>query len=85
MGVASGIFFVAENYTKKVLYRTTLGAILNVIINLYFIPKYGIYGAAYATLLCQFYANFMYDFFDRDIKTLLFIKIKSFLPVIKFE
>jgi O-antigen/teichoic acid export membrane protein len=81
IGVASSVFFVAENYAKKVLYRTLLGAVTNVILNFYFIPKYGISGAAYATLFSQFLANFLYDFFDSDIKALLIIKIKSFLPI----
>ncbi len=82
IGVASSIFFVAENYARKSLYRTLLGAITNVILNFYFIPKYGIYGAAYATLFSQFAANFLYDLFDTDIKALLVIKIKSLLPII---
>ena len=85
IGIASGTFFVAENYGKKVLYRTSIGAITNIVLNFYFIPIYGIYGAAYATLSSQAVANFLYDFFDADIKNLLIIKIKSFLPIIKIE
>jgi O-antigen/teichoic acid export membrane protein len=56
-----------------------------VILNFYFIPKYGICGAAYATLFSQFVANFLYDFFDPNIKTLLIIKIKSLLPIIRLK
>lgn len=85
IGVASSVFFVAENYATKALYRTLAGAVTNVILNFYFIPKYGIFGAAYATLFSQFVANFLYDFFDPDIKALLIIKIKSLLPIIRLK
>ena len=53
LGVASSKWLVAENLVIYSFYRTALGAILNVGCNLWFIPIYGIKGAAFATLLAQ--------------------------------
>lgn len=51
LGVASSRYLVAENATKLVFARSLLGAILNVILNLLWIPDYGIIGAAWATVI----------------------------------
>lgn len=81
LGVASGVFFTAENYTRKTFYRTVLGAISNVVLNLALIPRYGINGAAVATVLSQFIANFLYDFFDHSTRDVVIIKIRALFPI----
>lgn len=85
LGVASGVFFTAENYTKKSLYRTMLGAATNVALNLVLIPRHGINGAAMATVLSQFAANYLYDLFDSSTRGLLLIKTKALLPISYFR
>jgi O-antigen/teichoic acid export membrane protein len=80
LGVASGVFFTAENYTRKSLYRTALGAVSNVLLNLVLIPRYGINGAAIATVLSQFVANYLFDIFDSSTRGLLIIKTKALFP-----
>jgi len=79
LGVAFGRYLTAENLNKKSFYRTFLGAITNVVLNFILIPKYGIYGAAVATLLAQFTANYLYDFFDRDLYPQLKLKTLAFV------
>lgn len=81
MGVATGVFFTVENLTQKVLYRTVLGVISNVLLNIIFIPRYGINGAAMASVLSQFIVNYFYDLFDRSTRILLITKTKALLPV----
>ena len=81
IGIASGTFFTIEGYTKKSLYRTILGAITNVLLNLLLIPHYGISGAAIATVISQFAATFLYDFFDPSLKELVVIRFKSLFPI----
>lgn len=80
-GIASGLFFMAENSTVKTLYRTVLGATSNVLLNLVLIPLYGINGAAVATVLTQFIVNVVYDFFDRDTRNMFVVKTKGLLPI----
>ena len=81
LGVSSGVFLTVENYTKKSFYRTALGAISNVLFNFALIPRYGINGAAMATVLSQFIANFLYDLFDSSIRNLLIIKARALFPI----
>lgn len=51
LGVASSQYLIAENLTKISFYRTTIGMVINVILNVILIPFYGIIGAAIATLI----------------------------------
>lgn len=81
LGVAFSNYLTNENLTIKSFLRTFLGAIINVALNLVLIPRYGIKGAAIATLFSQFTANYIYDFFDRSLYLQLRMKTKSFLPI----
>lgn len=51
MGHVREYWVAVENCTRLSLYSTSLGAIVNVVLNLLLIPRYGAVGAAYATLL----------------------------------
>ncbi|MNV60029.1 colanic acid exporter [compost metagenome] len=59
LGTASGQFLIAEGYTKFSMFRTGAGALINIVLNVYWIPEYGITGAALATLIAYFCTNFM--------------------------
>lgn len=80
LGVACSKWFIVENYVKKNLYRTSIGVISNVVLNLLLIPLYGIYGAAMATLIGQMAANFVYDIFDKQTYSSLKLKINALNP-----
>ncbi|TCD11512.1 flippase [Pedobacter frigidisoli] len=58
LGSASGQYLIAEGYTKLSMLRTGTGAIVNILLNIIWIPKYGIMGAALATLVAYFTATF---------------------------
>lgn len=58
LGVASGKWFINEGLQKYSTINTVVGAIANVILNLILIPKYGIYGAAIATVIAQSLASY---------------------------
>ena len=58
LGSASGQYLVAEGYTHYSLYRTAAGAIVNIVLGFLWIPKFGLQGAAYATLTAYFSATF---------------------------
>ncbi len=81
LGVAFSGYLTAENLMMKSFYRTALGAILNIIFNFILIPKYGIYGAAIATLLGQIAANLIYDIFDKSLWSQLKMKLKAIFPI----
>ena len=53
LGTARGIWIVAENKGKYVKKYLMWGAIVNLVLNVFMIPIYGINGAAIATLITQ--------------------------------
>ncbi|GAA4411108.1 O-unit flippase [Advenella faeciporci] len=86
IGVAFYKYLMAENLIKIDFQRTLAGAVANVGLNLILIPKYGLVGAAVATLVAQFIANYMYDFFDKRLHAQLFLKTQAvFLPFRAFK
>ena len=58
-GAINNVYMVAEDVIKWVQVTTLLGAILNIILNFFFISLWGIVGAALASLLTQFFSNFL--------------------------
>lgn len=58
LGVASSKWFISEGLQKYSTINTVFGAIVNVLLNFLLIPKYGIYGAAIATVLAQSVASY---------------------------
>tara|TARA_B100000886_G_scaffold329450_1_gene278828 strand:+ start:2372 stop:3652 length:1281 start_codon:yes stop_codon:yes gene_type:complete len=83
IGVASEKYLINENLTTISLKRTLTGAISNIVLNIFLIPKMGVIGAAIATLISQFIANFMYDLFDKRLHNQLKLKVKAFLFYVK--
>ena len=79
LGVASSKYLLAENFIKKTFYRTFIGALLNIIMNYYLIRIIGIEGAAISTLVSHFFAAYLYDFFDKDLRNMFIYKTKSLL------
>lgn len=59
LGVARGVWIITEGFTKIALITTTSGAIANILLNLYLIPKYGPLGAAIATLISYGFSDYI--------------------------
>lgn len=85
LGVASGAWLINENLQKYSMYRTTFGAIMNICLNLLLIPKYGIVGAAFTTLISQLSATWLFDLFFKKTRDTFFMKLKAlfFIDVFK--
>lgn len=58
LGTANGQYLIAENLNKFTFIRTSVGAVINVLLNLWLIPLMGPVGAAVATLISYFIATF---------------------------
>jgi O-antigen/teichoic acid export membrane protein len=78
LGNACAKWFIAENLQKYFLYRTVSGAILNVILNLAFIPKFGIIGAASSTVISYFLAFYLSMVFFKPSRKNFWLATKSF-------
>jgi len=84
LGVASSKWFVTENLQKYSFHRTLAGAVINIALNYMLIPIYSIYGAAFATLISQVIASYLYNAINR--RTIITFKLQSnalFLPLRK--
>lgn len=59
MGVANSRRLLAENLQKYNMINTSIGAVINVILNIILIKEYGINGAAISTIISQSYATYL--------------------------
>ncbi|MCM0081364.1 flippase [Geomonas sp. Red32] len=84
LGVASGSWLAAENLPNFSMYRTLFGGVVNVVLNVFLIPRYGAMGAAYSTLIAYASAVYFVLFFQRTrqcgtMLLLAFIPFKKYL------
>lgn len=80
LGVASGKWYLIENLQMLAFWRTFLGAIANVLLNLVLIEKYGIIGAAISTLAAQALAAYFFDLLSPKTHISFIQKSKAFFP-----
>jgi O-antigen/teichoic acid export membrane protein len=75
LGVASSQYLLAENLTRISLYRTSIGLVINIALNLLLIPQYGIIGSAFATLISYTVLAFSVALFkDSRPQTIMMLK-----------
>ncbi len=58
---------ITDGRQKKVMLRGFIGLLLNMSLNIYLIPLYGIEGAAYSTLISFFFAHFLLNVLDDNL------------------
>lgn len=85
VGVASSPWFIAENLTHFSAIKTFLGALLNAALNFIWIPKYGIWGATWATILSQFLASFMANSFHSKTRVIFNLQLQSIISLYRFR
>jgi len=79
LGVASSNYFVLENLQKKMLLRAALGVVVNIGLNLVFIPLYGPIGAAISTLISQCCGSYLFDLLSKQTTAMFIMKTKSII------
>lgn len=80
LGVVSGKWLVAEGLQIFSLYRALVGASINVILNIFLIPTFGVQGAAFATLAAFSVSGLIFDFFVGPMRKIGFMKLQCFNP-----
>jgi O-antigen/teichoic acid export membrane protein len=68
IGSARGIWILSENKNKYVKYYLGLGAVVNVVLNAFLIPSFGIEGAAAATLITQIFTSMLAPLFFKETR-----------------
>ena len=84
IGSVRNIWILAEGKQKYLLCINMLGAVANVALNFLLIGKFGINGAAFASLITQIFTNVIIGFIFKDIRQNNYIMLKSLSPNIFF-
>lgn len=80
LGIASSAWLVTENLQRISLIRTSIGAALNIALNFLWIPRYGIVGSAWATLISQAVASYLGYACSRITFGTFIMQTKAFYP-----
>jgi PST family polysaccharide transporter len=80
LGVAQTPWDLSSNLLRLSLYRTISGAVINVAMNLYLIPRYGAMGAAIATVVSYAFAGIFANAFSARTRPIFYMQLKSFIP-----
>lgn len=78
LGVASGKWFLIEGLQRYTFYKTLLGAVVNVGLNLLMIPKFKATGAAYATVISYAIAGMFSDLLQKETRPMFRMKLRAF-------
>lgn len=79
MKVATFNWFIAEGLNHLILQRALVGAIMNVVLNLFLIPAYSGVGAALATVISYAFASFLCDIFHPKTRRIFLLELRSLL------
>ena len=67
------------NLQNRLLLRSIIGIMLNILCNYFFIKAYGVIGSAFATILSLIFIELIYDFFDSKLRPYHKFKLKSII------
>ena len=77
LGYINGRYFVAENLLYLSMLRNIHGVLINIILNLLLIPKYGLLGASTSTFISVLYTNILCLKFNKKTEKIFYLQIKS--------
>lgn len=77
LGLASGAWFLNADLLRLRMIYTAVGAAVNIGLNLYAIPRYGVVGAAVSTLVSYAVAGFLLNAVDRRSRPLFGMQLRS--------
>lgn len=77
LGIITNKLLMVEGHQKIIFIKQLMLALLNISLNLYFIPKYGIVGAAMATLIADVIINLFFDVVFNKSRWIYYTKMKA--------
>ncbi len=83
LGVMRGQICIIEGWTRFHLVATVGGALINVVLNWAFIPRWGPQGAAVATLVAQAFASWLSSFCYRPTRSLAWKQTSSLISPVR--
>lgn len=85
LGTLTARYLNVEKMEGKITKITFIALLVNIALNYYLIPLYGIEGGAYATLISMFIAFYAYDMFDPKLRPLFRIKNRGIFFIFKAQ
>jgi PST family polysaccharide transporter len=79
LGVGMSPWIINDNMFKFSLFQTSLGAIINIVVNCIFIPLWGVMGAAIATLVSQVFAAYVALLATKKTRVIFKMETKAIL------
>jgi len=80
LGLLTDNYLITENYRTILIVRSFIPMVINILLNLIWIPKYGIVGSAYATLISYTLGPLTLFFFKKTRKQAMHIFWKQQVP-----
>lgn len=77
LAAISGKYLINDGLQKITMNRHIIGVFLNIPLNYFMIPIYGIEGAAVASLISLGISNYIFDFFTKNTKLVFLHKTKA--------
>ena len=81
----SWCYYLNENLEKFASIRLVIGAVLNIILNLYFITVYGLLGAAYATLISYSISGYFVNLLFSKTRDNFYLQTRSLFNFFNFK
>jgi len=72
-------FYLNENLEKFSSIRLIVGAVINIVLNIYFIKIYGLLGAAYATIISYSISGYLINFIFKKTRINFYLQTKAFI------
>lgn len=85
MGAGAIPWIINERLAKLALYQTSLGAALNIALNLYLIPLHGAIGAAIAMACSICISTWLANYFLAGGRRLFWLQTQAMLPGIRLK
>ena len=85
MSNGSWSYYLNENLQNIAGLRLIYGAIINVILNLYFIKYFGLVGAAYSTIISYSISSYFVNFFYKKTRTNFILQTRAIFNLINLK
>lgn len=79
LGVAGANDLIIRKIQRFSMYKSFLGLVINVCLNIFFIPNFGLVGAAVATLISQIFASSFFYILFKDTRVLFRVQLEALL------
>ncbi|GAB4015114.1 flippase [Spirosoma koreense] len=85
IGVGSNNLILVENLQTFALIKTILGAVVNILLNLWLIPKLGALGASIATFISYGFSAYGMNMFYKPARHIFSLQSRSFINFVTFQ